>query len=48
MAEFLGFFFGERDAVLVKEIAKNHKVDETVVENHYKIMLENIKNEVQH
>ena len=40
------FFFGEKDAVLVGEIAKEHKVDKAVVEKHYKKMLEEIKNEV--
>jgi hypothetical protein len=40
------FLFGEKDAVLVDEIAKVHKVDKAVVEKHYKKMLEEIKNEV--
>jgi hypothetical protein len=47
MSEFLGFFFAEADAFLIKEIAKEHGVDETVVRKHYKTMLENISNEVQ-
>ena len=46
MGARLGFFFGEKDAVLVDEIAKIHKVDKTVVEKHYKEMLEKIKDEV--
>lgn len=40
------FFFGEKDAVLVDEIAKAHKVDKAVVEKHYKKMLQEIKDEV--
>lgn len=40
------FFFGEADSVLVKEIAKEHKVPVEVVEKHYKEMLEAVKNEV--
>lgn len=40
------FFFGEADSVLVKEIAKAHKVPVEVVEKHYKEMLEAINNEV--
>ena len=40
------WFFGEKDAVLVDEIAKAHKVDKEIVEKHYKKMLENIKDEV--
>lgn len=40
------FFFGEADSVLVKEIAKTHKVPVEVVEKHYKEMLEAIKDEV--
>ena len=40
------FLFGEKDAVLVDEIAKAHEVDKAVVEKHYKKMLEEIKNEV--
>lgn len=47
MGSWLGFFFGEADAVLVDEIAKAHKVDREIVEKYYKEMLENIKNEVQ-
>ena len=40
------FFFGEKDEVLVKEIAKTHNVSKEVVEKHYKKMLEDVKNEV--
>lgn len=40
------YLFGEKDAVLVDEIAKAHKVDKAVVEKHYKEMLEKIKDEV--
>ena len=40
------FFFGEKDSVLVNEIAKLHKADKDIVEKHYKKMLEEIKNEV--
>jgi len=38
-------FFGEKDSILVEEIAKLHKLDKAVVEKHYKEMLEDIKNE---
>lgn len=41
------FFFGEADSVLVKEIAKEHKVPVEVVEKHYKKMLEAIKHETE-
>ena len=40
-------FFGEKDKVLIEEIAKLHKVDVAVVEKHYKEMLENVKVAVQ-
>ena len=40
------YFFGEKDAVLVNEIASLHKADKDIVEKHYKKMLEEIKNEV--
>ena len=39
--------FGEKDNVHVEEIAKIHKVPKEIVEKHYKIMLEGIKNELQ-
>ena len=39
------FFFGEKDTVLVEEIAKLHKVDKAVVEKHYRKMLEALKGE---
>ena len=40
------WLFGKKDAILVDEIAKEHKVDKEIVEKHYKKMLENIKDEV--
>ena len=46
MGWFGVYLFGEKDAVLVDEIAKIHKVDKEIVEKHYKKMLENIKDEV--
>ena len=46
MGAWFGFFFGEKDAVLVGEIAKEHKADKNKIEKHYKKMLEEIKNEV--
>ena len=46
MGAFGFFFFGEKDSVLVNEIAKLHKADKDIVEKHYKEMLEKIKNEV--
>lgn len=39
-------FFGEKDTILVNEIAKNHKVPKEIVEKHYKEMLEAINEEV--
>ncbi len=41
------FFFGEKDVVLVEEIAKAHKLPKELVEKHYRKMLEGIKSEVQ-
>ena len=41
------FFFGEQDSILVEEIAKLHKLDKSVVEKHYKEMLEAIDNEAK-
>ena len=41
------FFFGEKDSILVEEIAKLHKVDKTIVEKHYKSMLEGIENDAE-
>lgn len=41
------FLFGEKDSVLVDEIAKTHKLPKEVVEKHYKTMLEGIENELQ-
>ena len=46
MGVWLLLAFGEKDKVLVEEIAKAHKVDVEVVEKHYKEMLENIKKDV--
>ena len=40
-------FFGEKDLVLIEEIAKLHKVEKEVVEKHYKLMLDAIKDDVQ-
>ena len=37
------FFFGEKDEVLVEEIAKLHKLPKEVVEKYYKAMLEEIE-----
>ena len=39
-------FFGEKDVILIEEIAKLHKVDKEIVEKHYKEMLEAIKKDV--
>ena len=41
------FFFGEKDTILIEEIAKIHKVDKSIVEKYYKAMLEGIKNETE-
>ena len=45
----MGFFFlgafGDKDAMIIEEIAKLHKVEVEVIAKHYKEMLENIKNE---
>lgn len=38
--------FGEKDKVLIEEIAKEYNVPVEVVEKHYKEMLENIKKDV--
>lgn len=38
--------FGEKDVILIEEIAKLHKVDKAIVEKHYKEMLEAIKKDV--
>ena len=40
------FLFGEKDSVLVAEIAKAHNLPKEVVEKHYKEMLEGINNEL--
>lgn len=47
MGAIFVFLFGEKDSVLVDEIAKIHKVDKEIVEKHYKLMLEAIKKDVQ-
>lgn len=47
MGSWFGLFFGEEDALYVKEIAKLHKVDEAVVEKHYRKMLDAIKDETK-
>ena len=39
-------FFGEKDTILVEEIAKLHKCDKAIVEKHYKEMLEAIRKDV--
>ena len=41
------FFFGEKDTVLIEEIARVHKVPKEYVEKHYRLMLEAIKNDIQ-
>lgn len=41
------WFFGEKDLVLIEEIAQIHKTDKEIVEKHYRLMLEAIKNDVQ-
>ena len=47
----MGWFFlesfGEKDKEIITEIAKEHKVDIRIVAEHYKDMLEAIKNEVK-
>lgn len=43
---FLGAF-GDKDKMIIEEIAKLHKLDVELVEKHYKEMLENIENEVK-
>ena len=44
MGSFGGWLFGEKDQVLVEEIAKLHKVDKEVVAEYYKEMIEKCKN----
>ena len=39
--------FGEKDTMIIEEIAKTHCVDVKVVAEHYKDLLEAIKNEVK-
>ena len=41
------FFFGEKDEVLVSEIAKAHKMPKDLVEKHYRKMLDGIRNDLQ-
>lgn len=47
----MGFFFlgafGDKDKMIIEEIAKLHKLEIEVVEKHYKEMLEKIKNEAE-
>ena len=45
----LWFFqsYGEKDTMIVEEIAKEHKVSVEIVAKHYKEMLEKIKNEIK-
>ena len=45
MGAWFVFLFGEKDSVLVREIAKLHKLDEEVVEKHYKEMLKAIEDD---
>ena len=47
MGAWYCFIFGEKDSVLVEEIAKEHKFDKEIVERHYKKMLNYIKHELQ-
>ena len=47
MGAIFVFLFGEKDLVLIEEIAKLHKVEKEVVEKHYKLMLDAIKDDVQ-
>ena len=39
--------FGEKDKEIINEISKEHKVDIKVVAEHYKDLLEAIKNEIK-
>lgn len=41
------FFFGEKDSLIIEEIAKEHNLPKEVVEKHYKEMLEAIKHEIE-
>ena len=45
MGSWWVFFFGEKDEVLVEEIAKLHKVDKDTVEKYYKEMLKKLEEE---
>ena len=45
MGSWWVFFFGEKDEVLVEEIAKLHKVDKELVEKYYKEMLKKLEEE---
>lgn len=40
---FLGAF-GEKDSILIEEIAKLHNIDKEIVEKYYKEMLEKCEN----
>ena len=41
------FFFGEKDEVLVEEIAKLHKTSKEKVEKHYKEMLKALEEDAE-
>lgn len=47
----MGFWFlesfGNKDTMIVEEIAKEHKVDVKIVEKHYKEMLEKIAHDIK-
>ena len=45
MGSWWVFFFGEKDEVLVEEIAKLHKIDKEKVEKYYKEMLKKLEEE---
>lgn len=47
MGWFFWESFGEKDKEIITEIAKEHKVDIKVVAEHYKDLLEAIKNEIK-
>lgn len=47
MGAFSFLWFGEKDKVLIEEIAKLHKADVEVVEKFYKKMLEDVKATLQ-
>ena len=47
MGSYWIYFFGEKDSVLVEEIAKAHNFEKEIVEKYYKKMLKNIEDELQ-